>query len=261
MVSKTQTILYNPARSTAESLLAEDPYLKQQQAKYRNLVDVYLDQVRRFPRLDASQETLPGFSQLAQTHQNWQRLIHLLVQANLRLVVHHALRYRRQRDSLLLDLIQEGNLGLLRAARKFDIRMGCRFSTYASFWIRLFLDQAAVRRQGAVQRPLKIDYLMRRFGSVHLKLEHTQGEQGLSQSLRDTNLCPSQWDDWLQFEQAVLSFDTWLEDGGKEFAEQLSQSDDSLWQEEQPHRAIRESLKILSNRKKEILQCRFGLGN
>lgn len=389
LVSKTQTTRYNPARSTTESMLAEDPYLKQQQTEYRNLVDVYLDQIRRFPRLDASQETLlasqlslcrrqlqsdllkfpivalwmvrsdlprlagwslpalsldkhlelkpwidrlrqicsqsrqdvaidvqseflkelritvaeldknvelpadwlekaaaqllsdlsskscstllfgvadpqAGFSQLAQTYQSWQRVIYLLVQANLRLVVHHALRYRRQRDSLLLDLIQEGNLGLLRAARKFDIRMGCRFSTYASFWIRLFIDRAAVRHQGAVQRPLKIGYLMRRLCLVLLKLEHTQREQWLSRSLGDTNLCPSQLDDWLQFEQAVLSFETWLEDGGKEFAEQLSQSDDSLWQEyflEQLHQAIRESLKILSNREKQILQYRFGLGN
>ncbi|WP_460036043.1 sigma-70 family RNA polymerase sigma factor [Methylothermus subterraneus] len=78
-----------------------------------------------------------------------------LIRHNLRLVLHYALRYRRQKDSFLLDLIQEGNLGLVWAARRFDVRVGVRFSTYAGYWVHLFIDRAALRLKHLVHYPVR----------------------------------------------------------------------------------------------------------
>lgn len=144
-----------------------------------SILETYLDQIGRIPLLNPQQEQALGYSiqrcnsrletlrsnaenrrkfthgadfgapesdtEIVQMEEALQQAICELVEHNLRLVVREACRYRQQRDSLLLDLIQEGNLGLLRAARKFDPGRGGRFSTYATYWIRLFIDRAARR--------------------------------------------------------------------------------------------------------------------
>ncbi|MCX8049459.1 MAG: sigma-70 family RNA polymerase sigma factor [Methylohalobius sp.] len=93
---------------------------------------------------------------LKRIEQGWQQAVATLVKHNLRLVVQQAYRYRRQRDSLLLDLIQEGNLGLLYAARRFEVEQGVRFSTYAAYWIHVYIDRASLRLRHLVYYPLSL---------------------------------------------------------------------------------------------------------
>src|SRR6056297_1823700 len=77
-----------------------------------------------------------------------------LINANLRLVVKIAKNYTSLEPSLI-DLIQEGNLGLIRAAEKFDYTMGCRFSTYASYWIKHYITRFIAKRSRTIRVPIR----------------------------------------------------------------------------------------------------------
>jgi RNA polymerase primary sigma factor len=112
-----------------------------------DLVNAYLTEIGRIPLLTAQDEIELGRRIEAGDKEAKQQLI----EANLRLVVAIARRYVRNRSSLL-DLIQEGNVGLMRAVDRFDYRRGFRFSTYATWWIR----QAIVRAIGSQARTVRL---------------------------------------------------------------------------------------------------------
>ena len=113
-----------------------------------DLVRLYLDDIARVPLLTAADEValakrIEGGDQEAKDH---------MVLANLRLVVHWARRYQ-DRGLSLLDLVQEGTFGLVRAVEKFDWRKGWKFSTYASWWIRKALQDALLHQGEAIRLP------------------------------------------------------------------------------------------------------------
>src|SRR6266702_3676418 len=103
--------------------------------------------MRGFDRLTQTEEI-----ELAQQAANGdEQARRKLVESNLRLVIAIAHRYTGT-SVPLLDLIQEGNLGLMRAAEKFDYRRGCRFGTYATFWIRQAVSRAADEQSRLIHR-------------------------------------------------------------------------------------------------------------
>jgi RNA polymerase sigma-32 factor len=116
-----------------EFLRAEDSISSKPETEGRDLFAAYLREVAKHPRITEEEER-----EIAQrTRKGDKEAEQRMVLANLRLVVKMAFRYRGHRN--LLDLIQEGNVGLVRAVGKFDPERGTRFSTYASFWIRSYM--------------------------------------------------------------------------------------------------------------------------
>jgi len=114
---------------------------------------LYLNEIARFPLLDAEGEKLLG-SQVKHGNKNEaQQARGRLIRANLRLVVSIAKRYIG-RGLQLMDLIQEGNIGLMRAIDKFDYQRGYKFSTYATWWIRQSISRALADQSRTIRIPV-----------------------------------------------------------------------------------------------------------
>src|SRR5947209_14252527 len=116
-----------------------------------DLFQSYLHDMRRFGRLTPAEEL--ELAQRVAAGDEWAR--HQLIEANLRLVIAIARQYSYT-GVPLLDLIQEGNLGLMRAAEKFDGQRGCRFGTYATFWIRQAVNRAAAEQSRLIHLPEQV---------------------------------------------------------------------------------------------------------
>lgn len=131
----------------------------------RDLLDVYLDEIGRFPLLPHEQLLAEAVRARAGDEEARKRII----LANLRLVVHVARAYRN-RGLPFLDLIEEGNLGLLHATDHFEPERGVRFSTYAALWIRQSILRGLAEQSRAVRIPVQMFLQVNRFVAVRRAL-------------------------------------------------------------------------------------------
>jgi RNA polymerase primary sigma factor len=126
---------------------------------------VYFQEIARIPLLTAAEEIALGRRVQAGDETAKQRM----VEANLRLVVQIARRYRN-RGLPLPDLIEEGNIGLLRAVEKFDPDRGARFSTYAAWWVRHAVTRALANQARTIRLPVHVEMLLGRYTKEHKRL-------------------------------------------------------------------------------------------
>jgi RNA polymerase primary sigma factor len=135
-------------------------------------MSLFLQEVRRHPLLTREEEV-----ELARRIEKGDlRAKEQLVNSNLRLVISNARKYQGH-DMPLLDLIQEGILGLIRAAEKFDWRKGYKFSTYATFWIRQALQRALDNRSRTIRIPVHLGQRERRIARVQRELAAGLGRE------------------------------------------------------------------------------------
>jgi len=133
--------------------------------KNRALLGMYLDEIRRIKLLDAAEEHALAVRVRAGDAEAERHLI----EANLRLVISLAKRYVN-RGLSLLDLIEEGNVGLLHAVRKFDPDRGTRFSTYATWWIRQAIVRALANQARLVRLPVHVELLLGQYVKAQREL-------------------------------------------------------------------------------------------
>ncbi len=141
-------------------------------------VDVYLKDIRKVSLLTADDEKELG-RKIAKGDAEARRK---MIEANLRLVVKLACRYMN-RGMQLMDLIEEGNLGLIRAVERFDPGRGCRFSTYAAWWIRQAIQRALVRQGRTVRLPIRVHDDIRRVERMKEELSKLLNRQATMEEL------------------------------------------------------------------------------
>ena len=137
----------------------------------------YFNTIRKYPLLSSEQETEIG----KKAKLGDKRSIDLMITSNLRLVVKIAKNYRA-RGVPLLDLIEEGNLGLIHAVQKFEPERGFRFSTYATWWIRQSIEQAVMIQSRLVRLPV---HVIKDLNVILKAKKALQEEHGLSVSISD----------------------------------------------------------------------------
>ncbi|NLU80594.1 sigma-70 family RNA polymerase sigma factor [Micromonospora sp. HNM0581] len=256
-------------------------------AEERDLVGVYLHEISRTPLLDAAKEVdlskaieaglyaehLIGDDRVPDgaTREELERLIadgerakDLFIRANLRLVVSIARRYVRS-GMPMLDLIQEGNTGLVRAVEKFDYERGYKFSTYATWWIRQAISRAIAQQERTVRLPVHLVEDVNRMRNVARQLtRELGGDPEPEQIATALGVTVERVNELVRWSQDTVSLDTPVGDDGDTNLGDLVADSDAPSPEEivltgLERQRIEGLLNHLDDRSAGIMRARYGL--
>lgn len=224
---------------------------------------IYLSEIGFSPLLTPEEEVY--FARLVQKGDPKARA--KMIESNLRLVVKIARRYYN-RGLEFLDLIEEGNLGLLRAVEKFDPERGFRFSTYATWWIRQTIERAIMNQTRTIRLPIHVVRELNMYLSAARELlktmEHTPSYQEIADALHKP---VEDVKNMMELNEHTVSLDTIIgseNNSGRPLMDALadkSKTDPAeLIAEERIIKHLEECLHELNEKQQEVLSRRFGLG-
>ena len=176
----------------------------------RDSVGIYLKEIRKYPLMKREEEAqvawrVKGGDEIARAE---------LISRNLRLVISIAKRYQGMGLSLE-DLIEEGNIGLIKAVERFEVERGLRFSTYASKWIRQSITRSLVNKSRTVRIPANVLVLIKQYLTFQRELFQELGRKPTSEELREKlGLRKARFLDISRLAKGVLSLDHPLDDDG-----------------------------------------------
>jgi RNA polymerase sigma factor (sigma-70 family) len=256
-------------------------------AEERDLVGVYLHEISRTPLLDAAKEVelskaieaglyaahllatgrvpdgvTPG--ELRQLIAEGERAKDLFIRANLRLVVSIARRYVRS-GMPMLDLIQEGNTGLVRAVEKFDYERGYKFSTYATWWIRQAISRAIAQQERTVRLPVHLVEDVNRMRNVIRQLTREMGADPQPEQVADAlGVSVERVNELKRWSQDTVSLDTPVgDDGDTNLGDLVADSDEPSPEDVVlsglERQRIESLLNHLDDRSAGIMRARYGL--
>ena len=227
-------------------------------------VRIYLQQIGKIPLLTPEEE-LEVAKKIYETQSEIARKV--LINANLRLVVSIAKKYIG-RGLSFLDLIQEGNMGLIKATEKFDYTKGYRFSTYATWWIQQSITRAIADKARIIRLPIHLIESINKIKKATMDLTTELGRIPVKQEIADKMGIPvSKLTSIIKATQSTISIDTptgQKDDSNKiidYIVDESTIAPDSLVSQESMLDDIKGMLEQLSQKERDVLILRFGLNN
>lgn len=233
---------------------------KENTAIHEDDASQFLRDIRQYPLLTPQQEL-----ELAKACARGDAdAIRTMVNCNLRLVVSIAREYAG-RGVPLLDLIQEGSIGLLSAAKKFDHTQQCRFATYAAQWIRQGVNRCVLNHAGLIRVPLHTREKMRKLLAVKARLTQETGrEPTISEIANDSNLPESKVAALMELVPQICSLDTPTGENGEDTLQALLENvhapqPQEMLVRQELKQMLEELLGMLTDRQRQILRLHFGI--
>ena len=260
----------------------------------RDSVGMYLDEIARTPLLDAATEVelsktieagllaqhlldtgrvgrAKGGAPLRATREEleWlaeegQRAVSHFIQANLRLVVSIARKYGRSAMPML-DLVQEGNTGLIRAVEKFDYAKGYKFSTYATWWVRQAITRGIAQQARVVRLPVHVVEELNQIGSARRTLERQLGREPEADEIAaELGMTLERVLDLMGWGRDHVSLDTPVDDEGDTslgdlVARETTPGPDSAFLDVESRQRLDELVELLDERSADVIRSRYGL--
>ena len=230
-------------------------------SRNQGTLDKYLSDIAKEPLISAEEEVA-----LAQRiREGDQVALERLVNANLRFVVSVAKQYQNQGISLQ-DLINEGNIGLVKAAQRFDETRGFKFISYAVWWIRQSILQAVAEQSRIVRLPLNQVGAINRVKKASNVLEHRlQRKPTYEEIAEEIDMTPEKVMAILSNNTQTVSTDAPIEEDGETnfldlFIDQNETPTDAAVEQELNEKTVRKSLDVLSDKEQQVLRMYFGIG-
>ncbi len=260
----------------------------------RDSVGLYLDEIARTPLLDAATEvelskaieaglvaahlletgrvgSKKGGAPMAATRaelewlvEDGQRATERFIQANLRLVVSIARKYGRSAMPML-DLVQEGNTGLIRAVEKFDYAKGFKFSTYATWWVRQAITRGIAQQARVVRLPVHVVEELNQIGSARRSLERHLGREPEPEEIAgELDMPVDRVLDLIAWGRDHVSLDTPVDEDGETslgdlVARETTPGPDAAVLDDESRRRLDNLVERLDERSADVIRSRYGL--
>ncbi len=227
---------------------------------FSDVTQHYLNEIGASPLLSADEEV--RLARLVRSGDFAARQI--MIERNLRLVVSIAKRYLN-RGIPLLDLVAEGNFGLMHALEKFDPERGFRFSTYATWWIRQNIERAIMSQARTIRLPVHVVKKLNQVLRAQRTLESDSREASVAEIARHLGLTPDEVCQILQLSEHTVSLDAPLDiDPTLSVGESIA-DEELIPADVQVHAAavetmVRDWIRMLSERQREVIRHRYGIG-
>ncbi|GAI16840.1 unnamed protein product, partial [marine sediment metagenome] len=253
-----------PGREIGQELIeevAESPDAE----RLPDSVSMYLGEIARFPLLNAEEEKLLGRQIKHGSKSEAQEARRRLIEANLRLVVSIAKNYI-SRGLSLMDLIQEGNIGLIRTVDKFDYQRGYKFSNYATWWIRQGITRAIADKGRTIRIPVHIVEVIRRLSTITHSLAQEYGREPTEKELAaEMQTSPKKVGQIIKATELPVSLEAPLkgESGyiGDFIKDKTTPQPPEVATNELLKQQLEDVLALLSARERRVIELRFGLGD
>ena len=221
---------------------------------------LYLNAINRVPLLNSAEEVQLAKGVEAGDYASWRKL----VSANLRLVVNIAKRYAGG-GLPLPDLLQEGNIGLIQAVKRFDYRRGFKFSTYSTWWIRQSITRSLSNDSRTIRLPVHVVEALRKIRKLVPEMANDLGRDPTSREVGDlVDLPPDRVAEIVRAGRSTVSLETPTgRDGDDPLLHYVEDGEDIGPEEGALNAVLRDdvakALDVLMDRERQILEMRFGL--